>query len=133
MGSCMKSREELEVVRSAARTTLLINVFAMLMYLAYVKGFKGFFEEAVLLAFFANIFCIMIFAYRSFSSMVTLVALIIALAAVFLTNISLLINVAEFVIHTPLLVLAYLAGMNMLLLAYDRHITSQLKTLSQSA
>ena len=123
----------MEVVRSVVRMALLVNVLAISMYLAYIEGFKGLFEAAVLLALLVDIVCLMILAYQSFDSVVALAALIIALAAALLTNTSLLINVAEFIMHTPLLLLAYLVWMSALLFAYDRHITSRLKALSRRA
>jgi len=129
----MRSREELEVVRSIVRMALPVNALAISMYLAYIEGFKGLFEAVALLAFLVDTVCLMILAYQSFDSVVALAALIIALVAVFLTNTSLLINVAEFIMHTPLLLLAYLAWMSALLFAYDRHITSRLKALSRHA
>jgi hypothetical protein len=129
----MRSREELEAVRSVVRMALPVNALAISMYLAYIEGFKGLFEVAALLAFLVDTVCLMILAYQSFDSVVALAALIIASAAAFLTNISLLINVVEFVLHTPSLILAYLVWMSALLFAYDRHITSRLKALSQSA
>jgi CHASE2 domain-containing sensor protein len=129
----MRSREELEVVRSIVRMALLVNALAISMYLAYIEGFKGLFEAAALLALLVDVVCLVILAYQSFDSVVALAALIIALAAVFLTNTSLLINVAEFIIHTPSLLLAYLAWMSTLLLASDRHTSSRLKALSRRA
>jgi hypothetical protein len=133
----MRSREELEVVklemaRSIVRMALSVNAFAISMYLAYIEGFRGIFEAAALLALLTDVVCIMILAYQSFDSAVALAALIIALAAVFLTNTSLLINAAEFILHTPLL-LACLAWMSALLLASDRHISSRIKALSRPA
>ena len=130
----MRSREELEVVRSIVRMALPVNALAISMYLIYLVGeFEGLSKAAALLAFLVDTVCLMILAYQSFDSVVALAALIIALAAVFLADTSLLINVAEFVMHTPLLLLAYLAWMSALLLASDRHISSRLKALGRHA
>jgi len=139
----MRSREKLEAVRSFARMVLLLNVSAISVYLIYLVGefeglskaaaLEGLFELAAILALFADTLAIIVFAFQSFNSRVALVALIIALAAVFLTNTSLLNNVAEFIIHTPLPLLAYLVWMSALLFASDRHITSRLKALSRHA
>ena len=138
----MRSREELEAVRSFARMALLLNVLAISVYLIYLVGefeglskaaaLEGLFELAAILALFADTFAIIVFAFQSFNSRVVLVALIIVLSA-FLINTSLPNNVMEFVLHTPSLILAYLVWMSALLFAYDRHITSRLKALSQSA
>jgi hypothetical protein len=139
----MRACEELVAVRSFARMALLLNVLAISVYLIYLVGefeglskaaaIEGLFELAAILALFADTLAIIVFAFQSFNSRVALAALIIALAAVFLTNTSLLINVAEFVLHTPLLLLAYLVWMSALLFAYDRHITSRLNALSRHA
>ncbi len=138
----MRSREELEAVRSFARMALLLNVSAMSVYLIYLVGgfeglskaaaLEGLFELAAILALFADAFVIMVFAFQSFNSRVVLVALIIILS-VFLINTSLLNDVAEFVLHTPSLILAYLAWMSALLLVYDRHVSTRLKALDQHA
>jgi hypothetical protein len=138
----MRSREELAAARSFARMALLLNVLAITVYLIYLVGefeglpkaaaLEGLFELVAILALFADTLAIIVFALQSFNSRVALVALIIALAAVFLTNTSLLNNVMEFILHTPSLILTYLVWMSALLFAFDRHITSRLKAETQS-